>query len=295
MDNAKFRTSSNNLHADAHSSSSGDIYRLYLDELTATKLLSPEEEVQLARRMRQGDEEARQHMIKANLRLVVKIARDYENCGLPLLDLISEGNIGLMKAVDRFDPDRGAKLSTYAAWWIKQAIRRALANHSKTIRLPVHLISKLSHLRRVETRLHQQLEREPTEEELASEFGAEADSIASWRSVASQPVSIDAHFADNEGATYGEIIPDENAEAPCQRLENQINHETVLRLLAQLPERSAEVLRWRFGFHGDCPTLDDVGLKMQVSRERIRQIEAKALDTLRALIAKERKAQCLAA
>jgi RNA polymerase primary sigma factor len=215
---------------------------------------------------------------------------------LPLLDLISEGNIGLMKAVDRFDASRGVKFSTYAAWWIKQCVRRALANQSKTIRLPIHLIQKLSNLRRAEQRLQNQLDREPTDEELALECDIDAERIVSWRSAAVQPISIDARLGDeDDGTTYGEVIADENAEEPCERLESEISHRTVLRLLAQLPERYAEVLRWRFGFNGDCPTLDDLGMKLQVSRERIRQIEVSALTRLRKILSKERRAQLIAA
>jgi RNA polymerase primary sigma factor len=274
---------------------SGDIYRLYLDEISGTTLLTREEECQLAYRVQAGDQAAREHMIKANLRLVVRIARSYENYGLPLLDIISEGNIGLMKAVDRYDPARGVKFSTYAAWWIKQSICRALANQSKTIRLPVHFIAKLSTLRRAQTRLHEQLEREPSDEELACEVGTDSDCIASWRNAAAQPVSIDACLGDEDGTTFGEVIADENAEAPSDYVEEQFSRGTVLRLLAQLPERSAQVLRWRFGFDGEeRPTLEEIALKLRVSRERIRQIELSALTKLRKIILKERKMQLAA-
>jgi len=277
-------------------STSSDILRLYLDDISNTRLLTRDEEVQLAERVQTGDTEAREQMITANLRLVVKIARDYENYGLPLLDLISEGNIGLMKAVERFDPSRGVKFSTYAAWWIKQSVRRALANQSKTIRLPIHLLQKLSNLRRVERRLQNQLDREPTDQELATECDIDAERIVSWRSAAVQPISIDARLGDeDDGTTYGEVIADENAEEPCERLESEFSHRTVLRLLAQLPERYAEVLRWRFGFNGDCPTLDDLGAKLQVSRERIRQIEVSALSRLRKILLRERRTELIAA
>ena len=283
-------TNTSGTHIGQNGSRSGDIFRLYLDEISNTPLLSREQECELARRTQAGDEAAREHMIKANLRLVVRISRSYENYGLPLLDLISEGNIGLMKAVDRYDPGRGVKFSTYAAWWIKQTICRGLANQSKTIRLPVHFVAKLSNLRRVHNRLHEQLEREPTDEELASEVGTDTHCIASWRNAAAQPVSIDASLGDEDGTTFGEVIADENAEAPSDYVEEQFSRGTVLRLLAQLPERSAQVLRWRFGF--DCeerPTLEEIALKLRVSRERIRQIELNALTKLRKIILKERK------
>jgi RNA polymerase primary sigma factor len=276
-------------------SNSANIYQLYLDEINRTKLLTPEEELGLALKVRNGDEPARQHMIKANLRLVVAIARSYQDYGLPLLDLISEGNIGLMKAVDRFDPGRGVKFSTYAAWWIKQAIRRGLANQSRTIRLPVHIRVKLSNVRRAVAQLHEELEREPTDEELAAEVGASAEQIASWRSAAAQPISIDAQLGDDDGQTYGEVIADENAEEPSEGVENQFNRGTVLGLLARLPDRHAEILRWRFGFDGgEAQLLSDIAIRLQVSRERVRQIESAALSKLRKMISSDRKMQLAA-
>src|SRR4051812_3460080 len=174
--------------------------KLYLREIGKVKLLSPEEEVQLAGRIRKGDKRARDQMIKANLRLVVKIARDYEGLGLPLLDLISEGNIGLMKAVERFDPDKGAKLSTYSSWWIKQSIRRALANQGKTIRLPDHVVDKVAHIHRAEMRLRDSLGREPTEEELAHELGTNPRRLRQYREAAKAPVSLDAPLGNDEDA-----------------------------------------------------------------------------------------------
>ena len=178
--------------------SNGDSLQLYLREIGQVKLLTPAEEIVLAKRIKRGDKSAREHMIKANLRLVVKIARDYENLGLPLLDLINEGNIGLMKGVERFDPKKGAKLSTYASWWIKQAIKRALANQSKTIRLPVHVVDKVAHIRRAEMRLREVLDREPTDEEVASELGIDAKRVRRYRQASRAPVSLDAPIGYDE-------------------------------------------------------------------------------------------------
>ena len=175
--------------------------QLYLQEIGKTALLTIDEEVTLARRIRRGDKAARDHMIKANLRLVVKIAMDYKDFGLPLLDLISEGNIGLIKAVERFDPRKGGKLSTYAAWWIKQSIKRALANQSKTIRLPVHLVDKISRMRKTATRLAEGLGREPTDEELAAELQIPTSKVAHLKSVSVRPASLDAPIGDDADAT----------------------------------------------------------------------------------------------
>src|ERR1051325_9863690 len=193
--------------------------QLYLQEIGKTPLLTIEEEVQLAKRIRRGDKAARDHMIKANLRLVVKIAMDYKDFGLPLLDLISEGNIGLIKAVERFDPQKGGKLSTYAAWWIKQSIKRALANQSKTIRLPVHLVDKISKMRRTAMALTEQLGREPSDEELAAELQIPTSKVAHLKSVSVRPASLDAPIGEEgDSATFGEIVGDENAVSPLDGL-----------------------------------------------------------------------------
>src|SRR5476651_988838 len=185
--------------------------RLYLREIGQVKLLTPDEEIQLAARIKKGDKKAREHMIKANLRLVVKIARDYEGIGLPLLDLISEGNIGLMKAVERFDPAKGGKLSTYGSWWIKQSIKRALANQSKTIRLPVHLVDKISKMRRTAMKLQEVFGREPTDEELAEEMGMTTSRVAHLKSVSVRPTSLDAPVGeDGDSATFGAIRSEEH-------------------------------------------------------------------------------------
>ncbi|HEY3931090.1 MAG TPA: sigma-70 family RNA polymerase sigma factor, partial [Verrucomicrobiae bacterium] len=188
--------------------------RLYLREIGLVKLLTPQEEIQLAARIKKGDKKAREHMIKANLRLVVKIARDYEGIGLPLLDLISEGNIGLMKAVERFDPKKGGKLSTYGSWWIKQSIKRALANQSKTIRLPVHLVDKISKMRRIGMRLQEELGREATDEELADELGMTAARVRQMRQAAIRPASLDAPIGDDDSNNFSDVVQDENATSP---------------------------------------------------------------------------------
>jgi RNA polymerase primary sigma factor len=270
-------------------------YTLYLREIGQTKLLTPAEEVKLAERIHRGDEAAREEMIKANLRLVVKIARDYEDFGLPLLDLVNEGNIGLMKAVERFDPKKGAKLSTYAAWWIKQAIRRALANQSKTIRLPVHVGDKLLHMRRTALRLQEVLGRDPTDEELAQELGTTALRVTQLRNAAARPTSLDAPIGDDDSNHFSEIVGDENAETPYEQLEGKTNTDMIRQMVRTLPEREATILRYRFGLDGDSEkTLEEVGHKFGVTRERIRQIQNIALNKLRKLIERREAIQMAA-
>ena len=262
-------------------------YALYLREIGQTKLLTPAEEIALAKRVRRGDKAAREQMIKANLRLVVKIAREYENYGLPLLDLINEGNIGLMKGVERFDPTKGAKLSTYASWWIKQSIKRALANQSKTIRLPVHVVDKIFHIRQAAMRLHEELGREPTDEELADELDMTAKRVAELRTAAIAPASLDAPLGDDETNTIGEVVSDEKADTPYQQLEGKTNTELIREMLDTLPPREATILRYRFGLDGDEEkTLEEVGQKFGVTRERIRQLQDIALKKLRKKIEK---------
>jgi len=260
----------------------GDSLQLYLREIGQVKLLTPAEEIALAKRIKRGDKSAREHMIKANLRLVVKIARDYENLGLPLLDLINEGNIGLMKGVERFDPKKGAKLSTYASWWIKQAIKRALANQSKTIRLPVHVVDKVAHIRRAEMRLREVLDREPTDEEVASELGLDAKRVRRYRQASRAPVSLDAPIGDDENDRVSEVVADPNAALPSEQLVYESDNELVQEILATLPEREREILAMRFGLNdGKERTLEEVGERFGVTRERIRQIQEQALKTIR--------------
>lgn len=262
--------------------------KLYLREIGQVKLLTVEEEIELAARIKKGDKKAREHMIKANLRLVVKIAHDYEGLGLPLLDLINEGNIGLMKAVERFDPAKGGKLSTYGAWWIKQSIKRALANQSKTIRLPVHLVDKISKMRRTAMRLQEELGREPTDEELADELQTSASRVAAMRTAAIRPASLDAPISDDEDSNnYSEIVADENASDPYAQLEDKTVSSMLEEMVTKLDPREATILRYRFGLDGgNEKTLEEVGEKFGVTRERVRQIQNIALRKMRKMIEK---------
>jgi len=263
-------------------SSQGDTLQLYLREIGQVKLLTPKEELALAQRVRRGDKKAREQMITANLRLVVKIANEYAGLGLPLLDLINEGNIGLMKGVERFDPKKGAKLSTYASWWIKQAIKRALANQSKTIRLPVHVVDKVAHIRRAEMRLREVLDREPTDEEVASELGLDAKRVRRYRQASRAPVSLDAPIGDDENDRVSEVVADPNAALPSEQLVYESDNALVQEILATLPEREREILAMRFGLNdGTERTLEEVGERFGVTRERIRQIQEQALKTIR--------------
>jgi RNA polymerase primary sigma factor len=261
--------------------------KLYLREVGKVPLLTPQEEIELAARIKKGDKRAREHMIKANLRLVVKIARDYEGIGLPLLDLISEGNIGLMKAVERFDPAKGGKLSTYGSWWIKQSIKRALANQSKTIRLPVHLVDKISKMRRVALRLQEELGREPSDDELAGELGIPATRVLQMRQAAIRPASLDAPVGDDDSNSFSEIVEDENANTPYEKLEEKTVTRMLREMVSTLDPREETILRFRFGLDGgNEKTLEEVGHKFNVTRERVRQIQNIALKKLRRMIEK---------
>ena len=275
-------------HERERSSYDGDTaIKLYLREIGQVKLLTPQEEIDLAAKIKRGDKKAREHMIKANLRLVVKIARDYEGIGLPLLDLISEGNIGLMKAVERFDPAKGGKLSTYGSWWIKQSIKRALANQSKTIRLPVHLVDKISKMRRIAMRMQEELGREPTDEELAGELGLTSSRVAQMRLAAIRPASLDAPIGDEDSNNFAEIVQDENAETPYELLEDKTITGMLQEMVTKLDPREATILRFRFALDGGTErTLEEVGEKFGVTRERVRQIQNIALRKLRKMIEK---------
>ena len=266
--------------------SRGDNLQLYLREIGQVQLLTPEQEIALAKRIQKGDDEAREHMIKANLRLVVKIARDYEGLGLPLLDLINEGNIGLMKGVERFNPAKGAKLSTYAALWIKQAIRRALGNQSKTIRLPVHVVDKMAHIRIAERKLREALGREATDEEVAEEMGFSLRQVKLYREAGKAPVSLDAPLSDSDdGKQVAEVVADPNAVGAYDQMAKQGDTELLQEVLKTLNERERTILNMRFGLDGDSPkTLEEVGVHYRLTRERIRQIQEEALTRLRARI-----------
>ena len=264
--------------------------KLYLREISKTPLLTIQDEIDLAERIRNGDADARAHMIRANLRLVVKIAQDYSNYGLPVTDLISEGNIGLMKAVERFDPEKGGKLSTYAAWWIKQSIKRALANQSKTIRLPVHMVDKIAKMRRISAMLAEALGREPTDDELAEEVGLPRRKLAMLRQASQRPTSLDAPINEGEATEYGEVISDERAENPFDMLADKNLHGEIDGLLSVLDERERRIIDERFGLTGKTPmTLEDVGREFGVTRERIRQLQNSALNKMRRALSKKEK------
>ena len=262
--------------------------KIYLREIGKTDLLTPQQEVELADRIKKGDPEARSHMIRANLRLVVKIAQDYANYGLPLLDLISEGNIGLMKAVERFDPNKGGKLSTYAAWWIKQSIKRALANQSKTIRLPVHMVDKISKMRRVAMAMSEELGREPTDDELSEEIGIDRGKLSQLKTASMRPASLDAPISDDDSTEFGEIVSDESAQTPFELLSHKNMHSQLDGLLTVLDERERKIIDARFGLNGQkSRTLEEVGQEFGVTRERIRQLQNIALRKLRRALQKK--------
>jgi len=259
--------------------------KIYLREIGQTDLLTVDQEVELAKRIKKGDEEARQLMIRANLRLVVKIAHDYARLGLPLLDLISEGNIGLMKAVERFDPKKGGKLSTYAAWWIKQSIKRALANQSKTIRLPAHLVDKISRMRKAQHRLMQKTGREPTNEEIGKELDVPAATISQWKTLSLRPTSLDAPIGDENGGEFGDIIGDERVKTPFDDINDRQLRQEVEGLLEKLTPRERDILKYRFGLKNTkVETLEVVGERFGITRERVRQIQNSAVAKLREML-----------
>jgi RNA polymerase primary sigma factor len=260
----------------------------YLREIGRIPLLTPQQEIDLAGKIKKGDTEARERMINSNLRLVVTIAHDYANLGLPLLDLISEGNIGLTKAVERFDPAKGAKLSTYAAWWIRQSIKRALANQSKTIRIPVHLGDKLAKVRRVSLQMSDELGREPTDDELAEEIGITSEKVARLKSVGIRPASLDAPIGDDDSTEFAEIVEDEEAQTPFELLRDKNLLHEMDGLLDVLDAREKKIISQRFGLDGGTPkTLEDVGKDFGITRERIRQLQNIALTKLRSALSKK--------
>lgn len=257
--------------------------RRYCREIAKTALLTPADEVRLAARIKKGDEEARSQMIRANLRLVVKIAQDYNGLGLPLGDLIAEGNIGLMKAVERFDPKKGGKLSTYAAWWIKQCMKRALANQGRTIRLPVHMKEKISKMSRISSHLSEELGREPSIEEIAEFTGIPTAKLTALSEASMRPASLDAPIGDGESRmTYGETVQDEKTVSPDDTASGQDMVEQLGDLLEELDERERRIIDLRFGLGGRrSRTLVEVGQEFGVTRERIRQLQNVALNKMR--------------
>jgi RNA polymerase primary sigma factor len=259
----------------------------YLHEIGKVPLLTIEEEIALAARIKKGDAEARDHMIRANLRLVVKIATGYRYYGLSLSDLIEEGNIGLMKAVERYDPSKGGKLSTYAAWWIKQGIKRALANQSRTIRLPVHAVDTVSKMRKVTHHLSAELGRSPTDAELAQELGIDEKKISHLKEISLPPVSLDSTALDDaDGPSVGERVEDTKVVRPDEELSNQDMGSQLDSLLSVLDKRERSIINQRFGLAGRNPrTLEQLGDRFGVTRERIRQLQNRALEKMRDALA----------
>ncbi|MEO0453268.1 MAG: RNA polymerase sigma factor RpoD/SigA [Verrucomicrobiota bacterium] len=257
----------------------------YMREIGSIPLITVAEEKRLAKLIEKGDAKAREKMIQANLRLVVKISQDYSGYGLPLVDLISEGNIGLMKAVERYDPERGTKFSTYAAWWIKQGIKRALANQSKTIRLPVHLVDKLAKMRRLTAQLTEELGREPTNKELSEELGISTRKIAQMKRVSMKPASLNTLIGDEENSELGDLIADEKVVTPIDILCDDSLKGTLKKVLHVLDDRERKILRARFPMDDQKPlTLEEIGEKMNLTRERIRQLQNSGLKKLKAEI-----------
>ena len=261
---------------------------VYMREIAKTKLLTPEEEIELAARIAKGDERARARMIESNLRLVVKIAKDYANYGVPLVDLISEGNIGLIRAVEKFDPKKGGKLSTYAAWWIKQSIKRALANQGKTVRLPIHLVDKLARVRRISALMAEDLGREPTDSELSEELGIPREKLALLLQASKQNRSMDETTHDDSIVSFGEVIADDRAIDPLEALSQKNGLDELDLVLDSLNERETEIIGARFGLNGKrILTLEEIGRDFGVSRERIRQIQNIALNKMQKALTKK--------
>ena len=264
--------------------------RYYLDQIGKTPLLTLEQETALARRVLKGDEAARQKMIQSNLRLVVRIAKDYDNFGLSLMDLISEGNFGLIKAVERFDPDKGGKLSTYASWWIKQAIKRALASNGKTIRLPVHMVDRIAQMRRVTARLTAEIGREPHNDEIAMAMEIPLSKVVHMQSIANRAASLDQPVGLEGDATLGDLVKDESERTPFETLRGKSDNAEIAEMLSALDPREAEILTHRFGLNGESPlTLEEVGELFQLTRERVRQLQQSALMQLRRIMTERQK------
>lgn len=259
-----------------------DPVRMYLKEIGKVPLLSSEDEIDLAQRMENGDEEAKKRLAEANLRLVVSIAKRYVGRGMLFLDLIQEGNLGLIKAVEKFDFRKGFKFSTYATWWIRQAITRAIADQARTIRIPVHMVETINKLIRVSRQLLQELGRDPTPEEIAKEMGMSEDKVRDIMKISQEPVSLETPIGEEEDSHLGDFIPDDDAPAPAESAAFTLLKEQLIDVLDTLTPREEKVLRLRFGLDdGRARTLEEVGREFNVTRERIRQIEAKALRKLR--------------
>ena len=259
-----------------------DPVRMYLKEIGKVPLLSAEEEIELAKRMENGDQEAKKRLAEANLRLVVSIAKRYVGRGMLFLDLIQEGNLGLIKAVEKFDYRKGYKFSTYATWWIRQAITRAIADQARTIRIPVHMVETINKLIRVSRQLLQELGREPTPEEISEEMGMPVDRVREILKISQEPVSLETPIGEEEDSHLGDFIQDDNVPVPAEAASFTLLREQLVEVLGTLTEREQKVLRLRFGLDdGRARTLEEVGKEFNVTRARIRQIEAKALRKLR--------------
>ncbi|MBR0459891.1 MAG: sigma-70 family RNA polymerase sigma factor [Victivallales bacterium] len=265
--------------------SDNDTMKLYMQNIGQFPLVSPQEEIELAARIKTGDEHAREKLIRSNLRLVVKIAHDFKGLGLPLLDLISEGNIGLMRAVEKFDPSKGAKLSSYAAWWIKQSMRRALANQARTIRIPVQSASKISKIQAAKAKLAEQLGRDPTNNEIASEVNLTERTVMGLVLGKATTISLHEPIQHGEDGEYRDIIPDEKSTAPDELVQDEETLTHMLTLTSKLEERERRILELRFGLNGErTKTLEEVSQTIGRTRERVRQIQNQALDKLKALL-----------
>lgn len=267
-------------------------FRRYMRDVSQVDLLTFEEEVALAARVKRGDDKAREQMITANLRLVVRIAREYEGLGLPLLDLINEGNIGLMRAVEKYDPAKGSKLSSYSSWWIRQSMRRALASQSRTIRLPINAVDQLREISRLAVQFREAHGREATDGELAKQMGLRPIRVAELRQTQSQLASLDMPIGDGAGDLLGDLVQDEAAENPYQTVEDQSSLARMAELLTTLAPRERAILEHRFGLNGfRVKTLEEIGAMLGVTRERIRQLQNSALAKLRHLIEQNQEMQ----
>lgn len=266
-----------------------DATRIYLRQIGFSPLLTAEEEVTLGRRVQRGDENARRRMIESNLRLVVKIARRYINRGLAFLDVIEEGNLGLIRAVEKFDPERGFRFSTYATWWIRQTVERAIMNQTRTIRLPVHVLKEINVYQRAARLLAQQVDHEPRPEEIAAKLDAPLEEVKRMLGLDEKTASVDAPFEGDQERTLLDALPDEKAADPADLLQGGEVQDHITKWLQTLPDKQREVMERRFGLSGrDAATLEQVGVDVGVTRERVRQIQVEALAKLRMLLEKQR-------
>ncbi len=269
--------------------SDNDTMKLYMANIGKFELVDQKEEARLAKRIAKGDQDARARLINANLRLVVKIAHDFKGLGLPLLDLISEGNIGLMRAVEKFDPSKGAKLSSYAAWWIKQSMRRALANQARTIRIPVQSASKIGKIQNAKAKLTQTLGREPTDKEIANEINLTERTVIGLRQGKASTISLFDPIQNGAEGEFKDIIPDDKTIAPNDIIQDDETLALMMKMVSKLPERERVILKLRFGLDGEKPkTLEEVSHAIGRTRERVRQIQNQALERLRAAIEEQK-------